>query len=456
MNRLFFGWGPGVGPRLLAPGLPDALIAAEGVICWPFEEGLFLLRGSVATFVETGAVLGLVPTAEGWTLLTSGGPTGLRLRRLDPDGSLLGERSISGIGRAPQLGAGLVAWRKGADNIVLPAAEGAPPLRLPIGPREGLLGLWTDQPGLIWADEQRLYRMSPGGRPQSAGSLNSDVRRLVAGPCGAALLLSRDGQWALPPGGLPVPVEIALELDGARFSADGQRAIVRCEEGLALIDTRTGGVLTYAEGADLSPVGFDPAPLLLDESTGELRTFEGELRADGFVPTSPTLADDRLAGPGGRVWDLRTGAASPSLPELSADLIVSLGEAGWAALIGETLSHLSAECEPLAHHSLPAALLPEADPPLEGAWDGRHLWLLREAGWLRASLETGELVVDERGPSQGSTAAPPPEVEPPSLDRPEQAALVAMLGIDAERRCGDRRFLWRLDGALWSVPTTLE
>lgn len=449
MNHLLFGWGPGPGPRLLAPGLPDALIASEGVIAWPFEEGLFLLRGLVATFVETGAVLGIVASASGWTLLTSGGPTGVRLLLLDPDGGILKERALSGIGRSPLLGAGLVGWRVGADNVVLHAEGDGAFLRLPLGPREGILGLWSDRPGLLWADEKRLYRMEPGGKPQSVGSVNSDIRRLVAGPGGAAVLHSRDGQWALPKGGIPVPVEIAFDPDGARFSADGQQVILRVDEGLALIDLRTGGVITFAEGPDLSPVGFDPRPLLLDESSGELRCFDGDLCAEGFVPTAPTLSGELLAGPGGRIWNLRTGAVSQSTPWLSADLIVALGDlggaaSGWAALIGTTLSHVSSAGIALQHHELPAELLPEGDAPTEGAWDGHHLWLHRESGWLRVDLHSGEVMESEQAPPGGSI-----ETE---ADIPEPDLIVSLLGMDAERRSAERRYLWRLDGALISVP----
>jgi hypothetical protein len=181
---------------------------------------------------------------------------------------------------------------------------------MPLAAREGRTQAWIRGVGAVWRSAGFVYRSGPQAIASHAGAVE-------VGPHGA-VLLGDDARWTwfAPPGRSPRRIDVARHPWGTRWADDGGNARF-----VAPGDEPRWVDLLGATGPGL------PAD-------GEGLTWDGHVR--GLHAAEATCACDGryLAGPAGRVWDLRTLSSS-------ADEGVRFGvtvrtAAGWVSLDWES------------------------------------------------------------------------------------------------------------------------
>lgn len=227
------------------------------------------LKGSVRAFETSN---GLCARTDLTQVLVSEG----RVERIDPRRQRVGER------RAHRAPAG--PWR--LDGIHLPAGA----------LRSRDLCPFPKGAGALWSSDGYLYRIEAPGSVSVIGVTGS----WRPGPLGAALV-GDEGAWtrgAAP--GRPL-TDLPCDLvDPVRFASDGRSVAGICPDGFGVtIDLVTSTIL---ERRDAIPVG-ERAWL---QPSGVLVVRDLPVRM-GIREASWAVAGDRLAGPGGRVWDLSRG-----------------------------------------------------------------------------------------------------------------------------------------------------
>ncbi|MFZ5476241.1 MAG: hypothetical protein ACOZNI_05645, partial [Myxococcota bacterium] len=298
--RLSLGEGPL--PRLCAPGVPDWIGADGARVGWALRDRLFLLGdGWVDVVALPDDVEDVCASPGRWTVAHAVGFVCVDVASAQPVGVVLEDE------RDP------VATRPGGDTglfVEVPEqrlvrlADGLP-LPLPDAAlRARFLRPWETGVGACWVDMDTLYRM--GERVFALGRAPGP-EALRCGPGGAVMVTLRSDTVLAAAKGLAVRAGVRLDASTARFSPDGQTALAASERGVVHVDLRDGKTLRAWEG-DLAPVGFAPRPLLLDLDRGALVDGDGDVVLTGFAASEPSLGGGKLAGPGGALWDLATGA----------------------------------------------------------------------------------------------------------------------------------------------------
>jgi hypothetical protein len=153
-----------------------------------------------------------------------------------------------------------------------------------------------------------------------------------------------DGWLALAPRGRLVLLDIDLDPESIRFSADGHRALAATPHGLTTITLATGtSKILFDQNA--WPAGFlADDPVYVDESRGLLRSGTGSILQTGFALAGPAIRGDTLYGPGATAWNLCTGEPTwkdatllggPTVVASQQDQIVSVGLEEGALLSSE-------------------------------------------------------------------------------------------------------------------------
>jgi hypothetical protein len=304
-------------PRLLAPGLPESMQADGRRVGWVLRGAFWLLSDDgVVSVPELGtSVVAALPGRNAWVLLTED-----RLWLGDP---------ATGIGHLLDLGQEDpdVELRPGVSWIVLAGGEGTrvlaspveaadPALGLPAGARASLaLAPWSDGAGLVWVDDNTIYRMAAGRRPSAIGQVSVRADALVSGPLGAVVVQAPDEFLAAAAGGLLVPLAQDVDLGTLRFSPDGLGMLAAVAGGVALVDLTTGRFVRRWEGP-LLPVGWFGGPVLLDEARGALLRDDGSVVLEGFSLAGMARWESFLHGPGASAWDLGFGRRMSSFGAL--------------------------------------------------------------------------------------------------------------------------------------------
>lgn len=361
---------------------------------WHDGDHLFVETGDEVLVVPAEGPLHLVPADPGCLVTTPGaelriGPT---VERFHP--------------REARLGA-VDAHR---ERFEWEAAG----LDLPLGARRSsTLRPFPTGRGAVWTANGWLYRHTDG-----AAALAAAPRHFLVGPGGALVT----GDDAFTSGGAPgcplAPLPCPLS-DPIRFDPGGMRVegIGPDGEGVA-IDLVANRII---ERRDAAPVG---GGWLHPDGTLEVG---GRVLRTGIREASWALSGSRLAGPGGRVWDLRKG-------EVLGDGEVALGATvatttGFVTVHWETGagSHLDFDGRVLGRFQIP---LDEDDVVIDGRAEG-------DTAVFGTALGTGWRV---QGHSVEATVAPEVErAEPP--DDWE-------LPVEGEAAVDGVRWGWTTDGLL--------
>jgi hypothetical protein len=160
-----------------------------------------------------------------------------------------------------------------------------------------------------------------------------------------------------------------------RFSPEGDAFIATSPEAAVHGRTADGGIIDRLPGAWLT-VGFRPDPLLLDEDSGLLRTWDGAPVRSGFAPSAVARADHRLFGPGGTAWDLRTGERLWDHSPLEGDHLCVAGEQ--IVSVGERVEVFGLDGKRRAEFALPVN--PDVDGPVYSVCAGPDDHLFFEVG----------------------------------------------------------------------------
>jgi len=437
--------GPGlsfVGPHRRIPG---GFLTAEG--------HLLRLDGvRAATWTDAGLLLA-------WRI----GPRRLQLavwtgeelqieRQMEANGVRLGLRWLS-------------AWNGGTARVEVRTS--GRPVRVPLGLRGG--HCLPDAPGLIHAEGRALLRVDGAGATTVAGVVGGAIKGLFVGPRGSAIGWSTAGAFSLSTSRGPRPLALDGPLLAASFSADGTEALVEDAEGVFRVDLSDGSLVGFQP--DLRVAGW---PRLADLAGG-LHDWSDDGPDLAALPGPGVVVGDRLHGPGGLCWDLRTAEAvdigltagvdlavaldadavvlvddqdvllrteaggERALTRLDDDdtpleLLVGRGPAGPFAVLRSSrgVSWGGATASSWRHHDL---LLPTGGPLLSPTVDG---------GILAPSAE-GDILVQGRVPPR--PAPPSPALAP----GPGSAAPALLLGLplDGHTRAPDGRiWAWQDDGVL--------
>ena len=432
--------GPGPLPALLAPGVPD-WIGADGTrIGWVLRDVLVWLDGAHATVVRLPD-LGdeVAPGPAGWTVATA-----LGAAVVNADGTL--GRCLSVDDGEP------LAVLPGTDCVLVQAVPEHTLVRLDRGvavpipdaaTRARFIGPFTIGVGAVWIDLDLLFRLREGAVPQALGRV-SGAQAMAVGPDGAVLVATTDDTVCAAPRGLPARLGHSVDVESARFSPDGTRALVADESGVAELDLGTGKELRRWDGA-LVPVGYAPGPIRWNRDTGALVDEADAVRATGFAGAAPSSAGDLLVGPGGAVWSLGGGRA------LRTGL-----RPGVTATDGHRVVDVDAECIHLDDASYPHHLL-DGDDEIEAVRldaDGIRVGTAsgRVARFTLAGAQTqvhegGALEVPEPALPDGVTLSDP--AEPSNVDVRGQLWPVP---ADGAARVGDAVWAWSYEGMLVALP----
>lgn len=336
--RLSLGTGPA--PRLLAPGLPDWIGADGERIGWVIRDVLFCLEeGAVSTVRLPDLADDVTPAPGGWTASTALGAV-----RVNPaDGKFTALLSVDeGEPLAVLPGRDCAVVVAVPEHSLVRLADGAC-VKLPdAATRAPFLAPFGTGVGLAWIDLDRLYRLTDGGIPNGLGTATG-AQAIVCGPEGATLVGLEADTICAAPKRLAVRLGAAVDVESARFSPDGLRALVGDEDGVLELDLVAGKELRRWDGSFL-PVGYAPGPVRWDRAAGTLIDAEGNVLASGFAGASPGQGGGWLAGPGGAVWSTETGAKlrdnlQPGLAATDGKRVVVADDANVHVLDSATFAH---------------------------------------------------------------------------------------------------------------------
>jgi len=403
------GVGPGDGDRLLAPGVPDTLLADGERLGWLARGALVLLgtdRSEARLLALADEVSATATGPERWVLVEEGA-----LVVIDPLRGVIGRFATDLVEDLSRVlpGVDLAVLRTAGGSRGLDISDGAE-LDLPVGARDSrLLVPWSRGRGLVWIDDDILYRWTPERGASVGGNLPGRVVALVPGPLGSAVVTLGDGSCLVTaPGRQVVRLEEEVLAPSVRFDTEGQRLIATTAHGTAVFATATGAVVRRWTGA-AQPVGFAPDPLRWDEDRGAVLGAEDEVVLSGFGLCGVSQDLPLLVGPGGAVWDLTEGCASWSHPALAGgltlvddDRVLHLGDrdatlfddrgavlGGWRIPL---FSEAAAEDTLAAVRTGGGHLSEDADALAEAAWlDGRVVLLTLDGEVGVAALTTGDL-----------------------------------------------------------------
>lgn len=410
------GFGPGAGPRLLAPGNPD-WIGTDGVrLGWTLRDRLFLLEGDRVRVVDlVDEASAACPGPTHWTVAVDAGFVLVDAAAGEAVGGLY-EEEREPLRLLPGADVGLLV--AAPEHQLLRLHDGRA-LPLPDGAlRARFVAPWTRGPGACWVDMDTLYRMRPRIR---ALAKVAGCAGLATGPEGAVLAQLKRGCVLAAPRGEAVEVDEDLLAENARFSPDGRQLLASDGEAVLLVDSDTGKVLRRWEGEAI-PVGFGPSgPWRLCTDRGEVRDAEDQVVAAGFCGPSPALGGDWIVGPGGRIWSRDGTLLRSGLPDGVAGTdghrVVVVDREQLHLLDGPSLAH------PLcAEEDVIRRVDADAERILVQTWDGE----LGVFGW------DGQLRERRRDP--GGRESSPVEGAP--------------LPADGVLERGGERLYWTEDGLL--------
>ncbi len=441
--------GSGHTATLIAPGTPD-WIGGDGTrLGWLLRDRLFLQEGEdviVVSLPDYGEDVAAGP--DRWVVSMEDGFVLVDPIAGEVTGALMEE------GHVP------VATRPGADCAVILDVPENQLIRtrdgLPLPLPDAALGARWLAPfgtglGAVWVDSETLYRLgaSAEGAPRIAAlGRTSGVEGIRCGPFGAVLVACKDHLIVAAPRGIALRIPQHVLVESARFSPDGRRALAAGEDGVLLLDLVEGAVLRVWDG-DLAPVGFrGDRAVRWDVGSGILLDEADEIVGNGFAGATPSTGGDWIAGPGGAVWSIATGARLRG----GIDGICATDGRRLAVVHGDTLTLTEAGVEEA--RGFPHGFADE-DPVDAACIEGDTLTLRTMDGEAAAfSLADGASLWRRRDAKAARAKAPLPlgVVLAPEESNVIVDDLSLPLPVDAAARGPTHTWLWNEEGMLVRVP----
>jgi hypothetical protein len=386
-----FEAGSAAGHRLLAPGLPDVMVATEQATGWLNDSGLWIQAHGVLTLHGQANVSGLQASGEHWVVVTEQDGSS-EVQRISTLPSRACERRTF-QGRSVVAGTDWVVVDTGIERVAFDLLSGEV-CRLPVGARDSRPQPWASGCGVIWVDQGRVYRLSGEERPQVVGVLAWTPKAWLAGPHGSAVFCGANEAYGLAAGGTLVQLPLC-DSESVRFSDDGLEALVLTEDALCSIQLSTGDVTLKKQGA-LSPVGFCNGPVVLDEDSGVLKALGGMPISDGYSPCAAAHMNGTLYGPGGTAWDVTTGRRLWRNAPLAGTHLVAHPEG--VVQIDPRIRGFNNSGEPVFDFPIPTDEEIDGEV-LDACWVEDMLYLEVDHGWIKVDF-TGKRVgvVDEFSP----------------------------------------------------------
>jgi hypothetical protein len=324
------GLGSGDGDRLMAPGVPDGLLA-DGKRLGLYSHGALTLidpaLGRALLIPLDDDIEAVIAAGGRWLAVTESG-----VAAVDPEQGLLGVLGtdvVEDLERVVLGGACVVVDSEEARAAFTPEGKAIAVPAAAVDAR--VITPLHDRAGLAWADEEHV-RISVGGAVRTVAELTDRVTDMVAGPGDVLLAKVLDGACFAITGGGAVALEEDTLPETARFSPEGDLLLAAVAGGAGLIDLKSGALLKRWSGA-FSPVGFiEGRPLLFDEAKGAVVDGAGAVVLEGLSLAGACYDPPVLYGPGGTAWDLSEGERSWDDAPL---------EGGVTAADGEQVVHLA-------------------------------------------------------------------------------------------------------------------
>ena len=439
--RLNLGTGPA--PRLLAPGLPDWIGADGERIGWVIRDVLFWLdQGGISAARLPDLVDEVAAAPGGWTASTALGAV-----RVNPEDKKF--TALLSVDEGEPLA--VLPGRDCAVVVAVPEhslvrlADGAC-VKLPdAATRAPFLAPFATGVGLVWIDLDRLYRLTDGGIPNGLGTATG-AQAIVCGPEGATLVGFEADTLCAAPKRLAVRLGASVDVESARFSPDGLRALVGDEDGVLEVDLVAGKELRRWDGSFL-PVGYAPGPVRWDRAAGTLIDSDGGVLASGLAGASPGCRGGWLAGPGGAVWSTESGqklreGLTPGLAATDGLRVVVAEDTDVRVLDGTTFAH---------------ALCQGGDDPLDAVrLDGNSVILQTLEGETAAfSLEGAPLWRRSDGEPLPEEGTDPSGVAFAEAGEPSAATINGRewpLPGDGAAIVGGEVWVWTTEGLLVALP----
>lgn len=434
------GTGPGKGPRLYAPGVPDWIGADGAHVLWVLRDRLFVLSAKEVRVVELpDLVEDVVADRAGVVVALARGFVRVDVAKGKVVAACLDEEADP-VTTRPGVDLGLFVRVPSHKLVDLATGTDVP---LPdAATRARFFRPWASGRGAAWVDFDHLYRL--GARIEAIGKAPKTAG-LAVGPGGGCVVQLESDTLVAPPRGLAQKLGTKVNAASVRFHPDGREALAAHADGVVRLDLAEGRVLEEWEG-HLAPVGWAPEVRLLDLDAGALLDGRREVLMEGFAGARAALAGSTLAGPGGAVWELTTGERrgggwSGGACAIDGARAVHVDEHGLALLGGGRVRH---------------AAVGDDDEVDWARLDGEAVVIGTAAGEVvRVSLADGTA----RKP--GRTKSPPRPPRAPEGVRwsePEDPSAVVVDGkawplpADGAARVGQEVWIWSDEGLLAQLP----
>jgi hypothetical protein len=286
--------------------------------------------------------------------------------------------------------------------------------------------------------------------PRLVGSLPTKAEEWIVGPQGSVFFALADSSWAAPGRGSLVEIE-GIDPHTVRFSADGTALAGNTENGVVHVDLSTGKTIRRLDNAQLTPVGFDTngTALLLQESSGAIRTWNGKELAHGFSPSAVVRHGDFLYGPGGTAWNLRTGTRAWQHAPLGGTHLIAFDDC--LVQITDRIERLDYAGQPQGHAPFP--FVEEIDGEvLDIHGQGSALVVETEDGFTGIDLQGKRLgPVDlEEQPTDAAVTIPGWTLDEETLCLVQDSTGIS-LAVDGTTQAHGSWWCWTEDGLLFAI-----
>ena len=437
MTPLSFGWDTDAGPCLHAPGFPDVIAVSGDVFAWVNSAGLWFSRDNSVALYPFQNIQGFALSSTKCVVVMGASPSsGIQICAVDIHSGVVAN-SHRLAGRNFEVGADVCIVDHGEERVAT-AVSASVTLPLPVGARDARPKPWNLGEGVVWVDQQQVYRLAFGGRTATVGRLPSPPTSWLVGPHGCAVFECHGSVFGMAAGGGLIPLP-SLDISTSRFNENGGEVLVATDDGTARIRLVDGLVLQRAHGR-IFPVGFHDEPVVLDEDAGTVKTLCGRVIRAGFSPCAVSVYDGLLYGPGGTAWDLQTQRRLWSHAPLGGLFLVAHSDGVFQVddrIVGFDRDGRKVSDVPF---------------PVDEEIDGFVVAVEHDADGFHVQTEEGVVQLSAQGERRGFTVAESNGAHEYMVSQPELHD-VLIGGTDGSCVVAGRVWCWTEDGMLASYPS---